>query len=57
MNERKINYIDASKLTEKELCQVLGIKYIPWYRSGLFWGLALTFSVPSVTMILEVLLK
>ena len=55
MNERKVHYIDASKMTEQELCQVLNIEYVPWYRSTLFWALALCFSLPNIVLILEIL--
>mgnify|MGYP007069484764 CR=1 FL=1 len=30
--ERKIIYIDASNMTRKEICDVLGIEYVPWYK-------------------------
>ena len=55
MNERKVIYIDVSKMTERELCQTLNIKYVPWYKSGLFWALALSFSLPSMMAIIEIL--
>jgi len=55
MNQRTVHYIDVSKMTEKELCKVLNIKYMPWYRSSLFWSLALCFSLPSVIMIMEMI--
>lgn len=53
MNGRTIHYIDVSNMTEKELCQVLNIEYIPWYKSSLFWGLVLCFSLPSVILLIE----
>lgn len=55
MNERKIHYIDVSKMPEHEICQVLNIKYVPWYRSSMFWSLALCFTLPSFILILEIL--
>lgn len=55
MNERKITYIDVSKMTEKEVCEVLKIEYVPWYRSSLFWGLAICFTIPSIILLIEVL--
>ena len=55
MNERKIHYIDVSKMTEKEICQVLNIEYVPWYRSSFFWALAILFSSPSIILIMEIL--
>ena len=55
MNERTVHYIDASSMTEQELCQVLNIKYVPWYKSTLFWALSLCFSLPSIVLILEIL--
>ena len=55
MNQRTVHYIDVSKMTEKELCKVLNIKYVPWYRGSLFWSLALCFSLPSVIMIMEMI--
>lgn len=51
---RKVYYIDVGDMTEKELCKVLGKKYIPWYKSSLFWGLALLFSMPSLIMLINV---
>jgi hypothetical protein len=54
MNERTVHYIDVSKMSEKELCKVLNIKYVPWYRSSLFWALALCFSLPSILIIVEI---
>jgi hypothetical protein len=55
MNERKIIYIDVSEMTEQELCETLDIEYMPWYRSGVFWALAVCFGSPSVVMIMEIL--
>jgi hypothetical protein len=55
MNGRTVHYIDVSKMTEQELCQTLNIEYVPWYRSSLFWSLAVCFSLPSVIMIVEIL--
>jgi hypothetical protein len=54
MNGRKVHYIDVIKMSEKELCKVLNIKYVPWYRSSLFWALAVCFSLPSIIMIMEI---
>ena len=54
MNGRTVHYIDVSKMSEKELCKVLNIEYVPWYRSSLFWSLVLCFSLPSVIMIMEI---
>jgi hypothetical protein len=55
MNGRNVIYIDASKMTEQELCQVLNIKYVPWYCSSMFWSLAILFSLPSIVLIMEIL--
>ena len=55
MNNRNVIYIDVSKMSEKELCQVLNIPYIPWYRSSFFWALALCLSLPSILTIIGVL--
>jgi hypothetical protein len=54
MNRRKVHYIDVSTMTEQELCRTLNIKYVPWYKSSLFWALALCFSLPSIIMIMEI---
>jgi len=54
VNGRKVHYIDVSKMTERELCQTLNIPYVPWYRSSMFWALALCFSLPSIMMIMEI---
>lgn len=56
MNERNVIYIDVSKMTEQELCHVLNIPYIPWYRSSLFWALALCLCLPNILIIIGVLL-
>lgn len=55
MNGRNVVYIDVSTMTEQEICQVLNIKYVPWYRSSMFWALALCFTLPSFMLIMEVL--
>lgn len=46
MDNRKVHYIDVSNMSEKELCSLLNIPYVPWYKSSLFWGLALVFTMP-----------
>jgi hypothetical protein len=53
MNGRTVHYIDVSRMTERELCQTLNIAYVPWYRSSLFWVLAVCFSLPSIMMIMK----
>lgn len=55
MNERKIHYIDVSKMSEKDICDLLKIKYVPWYRDSLFWALVLVFATPSVALLIGVL--
>lgn len=55
MNGRTVHYIDVSKMSEKELCKVLNIAYVPWYRSSMFWALAVCFSLPSIIMIMEII--
>jgi len=55
MKKRKIIYVDVSKMSERELCEQLGIEYIPWYKSSLFWGMALMFSIPSIMILTNVL--
>lgn len=57
MNESKVQYIDVSNMTEKEICQLLNIKYVPWYKSGIFWLLALVFCSPSFLAILSIVEK
>jgi hypothetical protein len=54
MNKRTIHYIDVSKMSEKELCNTLGLEYIPWYKSSLFWALALSFSLPSLLTLINI---
>ena len=54
MNGRTVHYIDVSQMTERELCRTLNIAYVPWYRSSLFWALAVCFSLPSIIMIMEI---
>jgi hypothetical protein len=48
---RKVHYIDVGKMSEKELCNLLGLEYTPWYKSLLFWSLALSFAIPSLFML------
>ena len=55
MNGRRVIYVDVSKMSEQELCQVLKIKYVPWYRSSMFWAMALSFALPSVILIMDLL--
>jgi len=52
-NQRKSLYVDVSKMSEQELCETLGIKYVPWYKSSLFWAMALTFSMPSIAILIN----
>ena len=54
MNQRKIIYIDVSKMSQQELCETLGIEYVPWYKNSLFWLMALTFSMPSIVTIINI---
>ena len=54
MNQRKVIYIDVSKMSEQELCETLKIKYVPWYKSSLFWLMALTFSMPSIVTLINI---
>lgn len=53
MNQRKVIYIDVSKMSEQELCETLGIEYVPWYKSSLFWLMVLTFSMPSIVILIN----
>ena len=55
MNERTVHYIDVSKMTERELCETLNIPFVPWYRSSMFWALALCFTLPNLMIIMEIL--
>lgn len=50
---RKIHYINVSNIFEKELCDTLGLQYAPWYKSSLIWALALSFSMPSLLMLIN----
>jgi len=52
--DRKVHYIDVSKMTEKEICMLLDIEYVPWYRSPVFWALVLLFNVPSFLLIASI---
>ena len=36
MEDRNVVYIDVSKMSEKEVCQVLNIKFTPWFISTIF---------------------
>jgi len=38
---RKIIHIDVSKMSEKEICEAIGRKYIPWYKDLVFWSIIL----------------
>lgn len=55
MNERKVHYIDVGGMSEQELCQTLNIKYVSCYKSTLFWALALSFTMSSIILIIEIL--
>jgi hypothetical protein len=55
MIDRKIHYIDVSKMSEKEICALIGVKYVPWYRSSFFWSLLLLFTSPSLIVIMDLL--
>jgi hypothetical protein len=46
MRKRKVHYVDVSKMSEKDLCKLLNIPYIPWYRSGIFWTVFLLVAMP-----------
>jgi type IV secretory pathway VirB6-like protein len=52
MNNRKVHYIDVSKMTEKELCAVLNIPYVPFYKSSFFWGMFILLSLPALSILL-----
>ena len=54
MNQQKVIYIDVSKMSEQELCETLKINYVSWYKSSLFWLMALTFSMPSVVTLINI---
>ena len=51
---RTVHYIDVSKMSEKELCDILGLDYTPWYKSSLFWALVLSFSMPSLLLLVNI---
>jgi hypothetical protein len=51
MNERKVQYIDVGNMSEKELCQLLDIEYVPWYKSTVFWALEFCLAMPSIILI------
>lgn len=55
MKKRKIIYVDVGKMSSRKLCEQLDIEYIPWYKSSLFWGLVLTFSVPYIMTLINLL--
>jgi len=52
---RKIHCIDCSCMSEKELCDVLKIPYIPWYKSAFNWGIILI-SISQILLLLELVL-
>lgn len=39
--KRKIITIDVSKMSEKELCETIGMKYTPWYKDFTFWSIVI----------------
>lgn len=49
--DRKIHQVNASNLTEKQICELLNIRYVPWYKDSLFWSLALVFSAPTLILL------
>jgi hypothetical protein len=55
MTERKVIYIDVSQMTEREMCQLLNVEYIPWYRSTFFWTITLFYSALLFNLFLTIL--
>ena len=54
--DRKIFYIDVGKMSEQEICSLIGVKYTPWYKSTIFWGIFLLFA-SHFLLILATLIK
>jgi hypothetical protein len=44
--DRKVHYIDVSKLTQKQVEELLGIEHVPIYKSWLFWALLIVLTQP-----------
>ena len=54
---RNVIYIDVSGMTQKELCNTLGIKYVPWYKSSFFWLVFICLCLQPLALIGMVLVK
>lgn len=48
---RTVNYIDASNMSEKEICELLKIPYVPTYKSSLFWSIVLLSLMPQLVLL------
>lgn len=52
MNGRKVHYINVSKMTERELCSLLKIPYVPFYKSAVWWGMIILLVLPMISSLL-----
>lgn len=52
---RQIYYIDVAEMSEQELCALIGVKWIPWYKSTIFWGFLLLFVSPTLLAIASIM--
>lgn len=50
---KSIHVIDVSEMSEKEICHLLGIKFVPWYKSTLFWTILIGLSMPNAMLLVE----
>jgi hypothetical protein len=50
MKNRKVHYIDVSKMSEREICKLLNIPYVPWYRSTVFWSMVIVLCMPVMLL-------
>lgn len=50
-SSQNIHYIDVSKMSEKEICSLLRIKSVPWYKDVFFWWLSLVVTSIIITSI------
>lgn len=54
--ERKIIYIDVSKMSLKEANELLSIKYEPWYKVPLFWLIVGVITLPFLVNIAAIVI-
>lgn len=55
IDERKITYDDVSEMTDKELCKILNIKPVVWFKDVLVWTILFTIAAPSFILMFNII--